>query len=550
MTSPEPAGRRWTDAFWRAGLALAALALALAAGAEFRGLQAAREEGFGWLQRARVSLDAGAIDREPEPDRVRLRTARALIAAELDPAHRAEASPDSPARDGTARMEETAAVAAEVLARRPASWEAAYVLGAANYLGWAQRRDPRLFTAYRRWEAPLEAAVRLAPARREPRILLAAAYLEVWPALSPRKREIARGLLAGVFHNPEDLVRLLPAWLDRAGSQGDAFSVLPDEPFAWERMADALNRRGDWRGYDDARKRAGEALLGVLNRDLLRADRLKSDGDLDGARSLYLAVAQRTRPGLRFQGLLERALERCPPGPVDGQTSERLQPFLAQALDRCLIAGCTINPAALKRLSRFVRGQEPQQQALAALFTGDLPGAALFERRAHGLGTEPWAPYLVAKARALASRGRAEEAQEALVLVHPSWQMRPLYWQARVEVARAAAEPQALGEAQSRLAALARRSWPAAAWQAQGTGARLEIFAGAPAAGLIVHLDQANPAGAVLDLRLDDADAGAFPVPPGAVPPPLQLTVPVASGLHVLEIVDARQVVPGAVDLR
>ncbi|HEX4963937.1 MAG TPA: hypothetical protein VF173_24135, partial [Thermoanaerobaculia bacterium] len=502
MTAREPTGQRWTGAAWRTALALAALALTLAAGAELRRLQASREEAFGWLQRTRVNLDAAILDREPDPDRVRLRTARALVAAELDPAHRAEAPPEQAAREGSERMAETAAVAAGIFARRPASWEAAYVLGAAHYLGWAERQDPRLFTAYRRWEAPLEAAMRLAPARREPKVLLAAAYLEVWPALSPRKRQIARGLLAGVFHDPEDLVRLLPPWLDRAGSQREAFSVLPDEPFAWERMADALNRRGDWAGYDAARRRADEALLSVLNRDLLRADRLRSDGDLDGARSLYLAVAQRTRPEFRFQGLLERALERCPPGPVDSQTSERLQPFLAQALDRCLMAGCEINPAALKRLSRFVHGQEPQQQALATLFIGDLPGAVLFERRAHGLGTEPWAPYLVAKARFLASRGRADEAAEALTLVHPSWQERPLYWQARVEVARAAANPQALGEAQSRLAALARRSWPAAAWRAQGIGARLEIFAGAPAAGLAVHLDQVNPGGAVLDLRL------------------------------------------------
>src|SRR5207244_10281252 len=135
----------------------------------------------------------------------------------------AEVPAERAVREGSARMEEAAAVAAGIFARRPASWEAGYVLGAANYLGWAQRQDPRLFTAYRRWEGPLEAAVRLAPARREPRILLAAAYLEVWPALSPRKREITRGLLADVFHNPEDLVRLLPPWLYPAGTRPQAF---------------------------------------------------------------------------------------------------------------------------------------------------------------------------------------------------------------------------------------------------------------------------------------------------------------------------------------
>ncbi len=552
MTYPPPAGRRWTDGVWRAGLALIALALALAVGADFRGLQASREEAFGWLQQTRVNLDAAVLDREPDPQRVRLRTARALVAAELDPAHGQGLPPDQAAREAAQRMAAAAQVGEEVLARRPASWEAAQVLGAATYIGWAQAHDPRLFTAYRRWEAPLEAARRLAPAHREPTLLLAAAYLEVWPALSPRKRDVARGLLAAAFQNPEDFGHFLEPWLDRAADRQEAFSVLPDDPAAWERVADVLGRRGDWPGYEAARRRGDEALLSTLNRDLLKADRLRSDGALDEARTLYLGVAQRARPEFRFQGLLERALERCPPGPVDSRTSQRLQPFLAQALDRCLMAGCEIKPAALKRLSRFVREQEPQQQALAALFAGDLPGAALFERRAQGLGTESWAPYLLAKARLLADHGKVEDAQEALTLVHLSWQGRPLYWQARAAVAKAAEDPRALSEAQTRLAALAHRSWPATAWTWRQGIARLEMLTDAPAAGLSVELDQFPKGGAVLELRLDGAGLGAFPVLPAAGTPPLRLAVPLGPGLHVLEIVGAQQsqVLPGAVVLR
>ena len=64
MTSPPPAGRRWTDGVWRAGLALVALALALAVGADFRGLQASREAAFGWLQQTRINLDADAVRRQ------------------------------------------------------------------------------------------------------------------------------------------------------------------------------------------------------------------------------------------------------------------------------------------------------------------------------------------------------------------------------------------------------------------------------------------------------------------------------------------------------
>jgi len=181
----------------------------LAVAAEFRDLERARQEAFGWLAGAGVTLDAAAIGREPDPQGVRLRAARAVLVAELDPARRKGISPEQAAREGAERMAAAAGAAREVLARRPASWEAAWVQGASTYLGWSLAQDPRLFTAYRQWEAPLEAALRLAPARREPVRFLAAAYLETWAVLSPRKRQIARGLLAELFRDPEDLGRLL-----------------------------------------------------------------------------------------------------------------------------------------------------------------------------------------------------------------------------------------------------------------------------------------------------------------------------------------------------
>jgi len=538
---------------WRAGLALAAVALAVAAGAELRRLQASREAAFDWLQRTGAGLDAAALDREPDPERVRLRTARAVLAAELAPERSGGLPPEQAARAAAERMAETARVGAEVLVRRPASWEAAEVLGAATYIGWAQARDPRLFTAYRRWEEPLAAALRLAPARREPVRFLAAAYLEVWPALSPRKRAVARGLLAEIFRSPEDRGRFLGPWLDRAAGVRDALSLLPPDPAAWEQAAATLAQRGDWTGFDVARRQAEEALLAALARDLVTADRLRSAGALGEARAFYLKVAQRARPEVRFLPLLQQALERCPPGPVDGPTSERLAPHLAQALDRCQWAGCQMEPAALKRLSRFVRGQQPPQEALAALYAGDLPRAGLYERRTQGLGAAAWAPYLLAKARALAARDRADEAREALELVHSSWQQRPLYWQAAAEVARAAGDAAALAQAQARLAALARRSWPATAWTwSQGT-ARLELVAAAPAAGLAVAFDSLPANGAVVELRLDGAGLGSFPLRPAAgAAPVLRLTSPLGRGLHLLEVAGAQagEVAPGAVELR
>ncbi len=533
-------------------LAVMGLALALTVVLEFRALQEARREAFGWLAEAGVTLGAAALGREPDPERVRLRAARAMLAAELDPARHKGIPAERAARESAERMAAAAQAGREILARRPASWEAALVQGAATYIGWSQARDPRLFTDYRQWEAPLETALRLAPGRREPVRFLAAAYLEVWPALSPRKRQITRGLLTEVFRDPQDLDRLLEPWLDAAADRREVFSTLPDEPAAWKRVADAYARRSDLQGYAAARNRGEEALIAALRRDLLEADRLRGEGRRAEARGLYLSVAQRARPEARYLGLLEQSLERCPPGPVDRRTAENLAPHLARALDRCLLARCEISPVALKRLSRFMRDPAPPQAALAAVFSDDLPRASLFERRAEGLDGEAWGPYLIAKARVLAARGRVNEARVALAVTHLDWQRRPLYWQARAEVARATGDAGAAAAAAERLAAAARRSWPAIEWTWHRGVARLEMFTAGPAQGFAVGLDSVPAGGALVELRLDGAAVGAFPVRPLAgTAPALRLAAPLGPGIHVLEVesLSGGQVLPGTVDL-
>lgn len=545
----------WTSQALRTGLALAGIALALATIARDRALRGAREEAFGWLERAGVTRDASALGREPDPERVRLRAARAVLAAELDPRRRQGIPPERAARESAARMAEAAREAREILARRPASWEAAMVLGGATYLAWSQARDPRLFQDHRRWEAPLEAALRLAPSRREPARFLAAAYLEVWPALSPAKRRTARGMLAEVFRDPEDLGRLVGPWLDTAADRREAFSVLPDDPVVWERVSQAYIQRGDLDGFAAARERQEETLLARLHRDLLEADRLRARGALAGARALYLSVASRARPEARYLGLVEQALERCPPGPVGGDTAARLEPHLERALERCQLTGCDLKPASLKRLARFVHDLAPPDAALAALFSDDLPRAALYERRTEGLGTEPWAAYLVAKARLLASRERTDEAREALALVHPAWRNRALFWQASAEVAVAAGDPGKAAAARERLAELSRRSWPATAWTWRGGVARLEMVLAEPAPGLAVALDEVPANGSVVELRLDGAALAGFPVRPAPDAgrlPTLRAVTPLRRGIHILEVTtrDGGRVLPGGVELR
>ncbi|HXO29717.1 MAG TPA: hypothetical protein VOA80_20360, partial [Thermoanaerobaculia bacterium] len=188
----------------RLAAAAVALALALVPIARQRALATRQEQMTAWLAGSGVTPPR-EIEHEPDPGRVDLRAARASLAAELDPVRRSDLPPAEEARqraEGAARMKATADLAGRALAERPAAWEAAMVMGAATYLSWSQARDPQLFTAAPAWERPLETASALAPGRNEAARLLAAAYLELWPVLSPAKRDRERRLLATVFTDP------------------------------------------------------------------------------------------------------------------------------------------------------------------------------------------------------------------------------------------------------------------------------------------------------------------------------------------------------------
>jgi hypothetical protein len=420
----------------------------------------------------------------------------------------------------------------------------------ATYLGWSQARDPRLFTSYRSWEAPLEAARELAPGSREPDRLLAVAYLEVWQLLSPRKKEVARGLLRTLLADPEDRNRFLEPWLATASDRREAFAVIPPAAAAWDAVAQAYARRADWPGFAAARRRWDGVLLAELHRDLGRAARCKEDGDPACARDLYLGVATRTRTEPRFLPLLDQALAECPPGPVGRERAAKLAPQLAAAVDRCLLAECSLSPGALERLARFVRDAPVHQQALALLFAGEPAEASALERRANVQWSAEWGPYLIVKARGLVARGRSEEAREALVQLHRDWEDHPLAWQARRELAVQTGAAGEAAQAVAHLEAAGRTVWPETAWTVRRGAQRLEMVAAVPATGLVVELAVVEDQGAVVELHLDGALAGTFVVTPGSTP--LTLAQPVASGFHVLElhIVAGGLVLPGSVRLR
>lgn len=567
----------------RIALAAIALALAVLSFAQHRALVRERRAEARWLESSGVPVPPG-LRGEPDRLRVRLRAARAALAFEMDPARAATLSTLSEAeaarerQAGAERMAGAARSAASVLADRPAAWDASMILGAATYLSWLQARDTHLFTAAARWEEPLAAALRLAPSRREPARFLASAYLDVWPALSPAKREAARALLAETFRNPADLGMLVDRWFEIAHATPSAarghdefFALIPHDPEAWNQVLNALSRQHDGPGWSAAWARWDAALLDQLRRETAQAEGQLAAGDLRGARQRFLSILAQVRPDARYRDVLATALERCPPGPVDRATGRRLVPLLSWALDRCLYGDCALEPAALQRLARLVRDADAPAEALTAVVTGDLPRAQTLERRAGILWSEEWAPFLVAKSRALAERGRVDEARETLTQVPRSWERHPLYWQARLDLARAQEDgggfperglgggPAPADLAADRLAALQREAWPGTDWEWRRETARLLMLTARAADHLAVELDEAPPNGAVVELRLDGRSLGAFSVPPALAggtggPRTLRLDgrpLGLGPGLHLLEVqgLEGGRVVPGDVRL-
>jgi hypothetical protein len=552
---PPPAAASALRIAARLAAAAVALALALVPIARQRALAARQEQMTAWLAGSGVTPPR-EIEHEPDPGRVDLRAARASLAAELDPVRRSDLPPAEEAHqraEGSVRMAATADLAGSALAERPAAWEAAMVMGAATYLSWSQARDPKLFTAAPAWERPLETAVALAPGRNEAARLLAAAYLELWPVLSPAKRDRERRLLASVFTDPATFASLIGPWLVTAANREEAFAPVPQTPEAWAKLQQLYAQQADWPGYCEARERWDLALQASLTSRLAEAEVRRAAND---ARDRFLDVASEARAGRRYLGLLSRALEDCPPGSVDHRTAEHLERHLVWSLERCRLDRCPLSPRAMRRLAGFCRDLDPRIDAMAALVTGDLPRAEVLERTYATDWSEDWAAYRLLKAKLLTERGdhgergrgHAPEIEAALAGIPRSWQERPSYWQVRAAMARQAGDTAAEAAAAHELTRLATREWPATAWHFHDGLPRLELLAAGGASGLDLMIDEAPPRGAAAEVRLDDSILGTFPVTAGTV---LALRTPIAPGLHLLEIETAAggAVLPGAVRL-
>ncbi len=535
---------------WRA--ALAALAIGLA-GISFEQYRSYAADRAGLVEQAR---EAGLlardprilqqIEREPDPAWARLRLARALLAASVadSPLPTAGAAVDS-----LPRLELARDLAAEVAATRPASWEAPLVQGAATYLSWSLRRDPRLLSDHEEWEEPLRRSLQLAPGRPEPARVLAASYLELWPALGRGKRDETRSLLRRALAHRPTLVALLVPWLERAESYEEAFSVIPQEPWAWDLLLGFYSEQADWEGYQRARGAWHRSLEGNLRRNLAEAEARLRGGDEAGAQPLLLGILA-APPRRRYAPFVESALALCTPEACAGAAADSLRAWLTWNLDLCLWRECPLPPLAARRLAELAGPLDPPLSARAALAGGELPQAEMLERRAEDPRSEAWAPYWIAKARVLTAARELAAAEQALAIVAPSAR-GAVYWQSALLRARQAGDQSAATEAEQALKARRRREWSGNDWTPVGSRDQafaLEILPERAAGGLAVQLHGPDR-GAVAEVILDGELVAIVRLAPSAN---VSVERAVDGGPHRIEaaVISGGVMAPGRVRLR
>lgn len=390
---------------------------------------------------------AQALRRAPDTDEARLMVARRLVVRGLEPY-----SPTA-VEATVADLATAGELSREVLARRPVSWEAATLAGAATYLSWSWQEDPRLITDYQAWEEPLLLAHRLAPGKPEPERFLAAAYLELWPYLSADKRAFAGTLVEGAFRDPRVYERLVEPWFATYDPRADGdldrlLAPLPKRADAWVRVMDRFAATGDWPAFCQAWGGRRDALFRQLEADIEEARvRVATGRPLDARGRLYglLSLAPLDR---RFVPLVERAMAEAAPGPVTDHWADSAVTWLDWGLDLCDLAPelCPLTPATVARLAATATGAQ-----------------------------------LVGEDRARIAR-RARSGPSRTTLPQPAAVWPPGAWRT---------DP-------------ARRS------------SRLDLTPTEPATGLVLAVTDVPADGTAVELRLDGASLGCRPIAPSA----------------------------------
>ena len=536
--SHPPAPTRHT--LLRLAFAAVSLALVMIAVKDYRSYRGQRQEVL--LQAASAGLEWDThlmerLRREPAGEHARLRLARALVSDSLSP-ERSEGRLE--------RLELARRLSHSGLRELPASWEAPMLLGAATYLDWSLRRDGRLFREAAAWQDPLLHSLEAAPGQNEPTFFLALAYLELWPALSPEKRDLARGLVAKAMAEPPQFERLLEPWTSRAASREELLAAVPKSSQALRRVQAFFAQRQDWDGVREtvgllSAARAAEAAQALAEGEL------RLDGrDLRGARHLLFTAASLASPGRASEALVTRALTLAPAGGFNPHYARGMGKHLDRALEIFAAGEAPFDALVMGRLALAAGELPPPKAALAALAAGDLPEAERLERRWEAPPwNEEWSLFRILRARELLRRGNDKAAAATLDLVSQSWRIYPVYWQTELALAKAIGDPGRRTRAQQALAALSRCSLGPRDWVRNDKRFRALWFCDQTTEGLAFEVVKAPLTGAVVMLRLDGDPYGPFVATPGGT----LRTESVAEGgrLHVLELesLAGGAVVPG-----
>lgn len=428
------------------------------------------------------------IEWERNPDYAKLDVARAIVHQAHDQRSLQGLAPEELAAEIDARLARlpiAGRLALDVLEHHPGSWEASLFLGASTYLEWALSRDSRLFTESERWQEPLLASYRTAPAKEETRLFLLAAYLELWPALSDERRAEAREMLRLSFAEDRNAwSRLGSLWLERARDVDEAFALLPADPGVWSRVESAYARRREWRPFLAARERRLETAEARVRELVELARRQRSLGDATEAARSYSAALELLPVDARFASLLEEAVLEHPPGLGSRELVDRFEEWTRWATRLHELGLPSLDPRAFNRLAAVTPPGSLPEEALAALAADELYRGEHLESRAETLALEAWAPYLLCKARELIERKEVEAAEHTLDKIVLHARSDPLYWALRLRVAEAKGAPAEILGASREVAALRRARWTTLDWTwPTDLDAELRIFPSAEARG-------------------------------------------------------------------
>jgi hypothetical protein len=151
---------------------------------------------------------------------------------------------------------------------------------------------------------------------------------------------------------------LIQPWLETADSREQAFSAVPREPWAWERLQQIATAEADWDTYREARLRWYGAMERSTRASLAEAEARLQGGDRVGAHLAFLSVLQ-VPPRRRFLPYVESSLSQCPPGPGGGSFTPYLQAWLDWSLGLCAAKACPLPEPMLRRLAGLAGAPEP-----------------------------------------------------------------------------------------------------------------------------------------------------------------------------------------------